>query len=323
MPRMPLLRLSTASTCSMAHAHGALHDQGNGRVDVAAARAHDQALQRREAHGGVDGDAVLDGGHRGAVAQVAGDDLQLFQLLAHGLGPLLGHVEVRGAVEAVAADLVLAVVFVGQGVDVGLFGHGLVKGGVEDPGHGDAGQDLLAGLDAGDVGRVVQRRQRDALLEGGEHGLGDGHGAVELLAGVHHAVADGEDLAFVLDDAGLGVGEVADDQLDAVLVVGDVAGDDVLLLALVVVQHRALDADPLQQALGQDLAGLHVDQLEFDRRTAAVDDQNFHCALFCRRIFNFNYNAFPPKINKKIIFLTLLRAPLTPVSVSARIDQGN
>ena len=84
-----------------------------------------------------------------------------------------------------------------------------MKGGVEGPGHGDAGQDLLAGLDADDVGRVVQRRQGDALLQGGEHGLGDRHGAVEFFAGVDDAVADGEDLVFVLDDAGLGVGEVA------------------------------------------------------------------------------------------------------------------
>ena len=180
----------------------ALQIQGDGRVDVAAAGAHDQPFQRREAHGGVDGDAVLDGGHRGAVAQVAGDDLQVFQFLAHGLGALLGHVKVRGAVEAVAADLVLAVVFVGERIDVGLFGHGLVEGGVEGPGHGDAGQDLLAGLDADDVGRVVQRRQRDALFQGVQDGFGDRHGAVEFFAGVDHAVADGEYFSFVLDDAG-------------------------------------------------------------------------------------------------------------------------
>ena len=129
--------------------------------------------------------------------------------------------------------------------------------------------------------------------------VGDRHGAVELFAGVHHAVADGEDFAFVLDHAGLGAGEVVDDQLDAFLVVGDVVRDDVLFFALIVVQDRALDADPFQQALGQHHAGFHVDQLEFDRRTAAVDDQNFHCSLFCRRIFNLNYNAFSPKINRK------------------------
>ena len=146
---------------------------GDGRVDVAAAGAHDQAFQRRKAHGRVDGDAVLDGGHGGAVAQVAGDDLQVLQVLAQGLGALLGHIEVRGAVEAVAADLVLAVVFVGDRIDVGFFGHGLVEGGVECPGHGDAGQDLLAGLDAGDIGRVVQRGQGDALFQRVEHGLGD------------------------------------------------------------------------------------------------------------------------------------------------------
>jgi hypothetical protein len=92
---------------------------------------------------------------------------------------------------------------------------------------------------------------------------------------------------------------VADDGLDAFLVVGDVAGYDMLLFALVVIEDRALDADPFQQALGQHRAGLHVEQLEFDRRTAAIDYQNFHRALFAAEFFNFNYNAFPAKINIK------------------------
>jgi hypothetical protein len=52
---------------------------------------------------------------------------------------------------------------------------------------------------------------------------------------VHHAVADGEDLAFVPDHPACGAGKVADDHLDAFLVVGDVAGDDVLLFTLIVI----------------------------------------------------------------------------------------
>ena len=50
----------------------------------------------------------------------------------------------------------------------------------------------------------------------------------------------------------LGVGEIVDDQVDAFLVVGDVVLDDDFLLAPVIVQDRALDADSFQQAFGQD-----------------------------------------------------------------------
>jgi len=117
---------------------------------------------------------------------------------------------------------------------------------------------------------------------------------------MHHAVAHGVDLALVPDDAGRCVGQVADDQLDAVLVIGDVAGDDVLLLALVVVQHRALDADALQQALGQHDVRFHVDELKFDRGTAAIDDQNFHCTLSAAEFLILIITRFPGKAIEKL-----------------------
>ena len=111
----------------------AAHDVGDdGRVDRARTRSHHEALERREAHGGVDGLAVVHGRDRPAVAQVAGNEPQV----AHGppekVCGLLGGVAVARAVRAVAADLVLVVVAHGQRVHVGLRRHGLVEGGVED-----------------------------------------------------------------------------------------------------------------------------------------------------------------------------------------------
>ena len=77
---------------------------------------------------------------------MAGDELQLLRRLAqHGGGPL-GDILVAGAVEAVAADLVLLIELIGQGVDIALGGHGLVESGVEHTHHGHTGHDLLAGL---------------------------------------------------------------------------------------------------------------------------------------------------------------------------------
>ena len=90
------------------------------RVDVAAARAHDQALERRQAHGGVDRPAVLDGRDRGAVAEVAGDEVRVLGRPRFSISTARrGHVAVAGAVEAVAADAVLLVQLVGQAVEVG------------------------------------------------------------------------------------------------------------------------------------------------------------------------------------------------------------
>ena len=99
---------------------------------------------------------------------MAGDELEGLDGLAQHVGGPLGDVLVAGAVEAVAAHLVLLVVFIGQGVGVGHGGHGLVEGGVEHGHLGHAGpHDGGAGLDAQDVGGVVQGSQGDARLHGG------------------------------------------------------------------------------------------------------------------------------------------------------------
>ena len=72
-------------------------------------------------------------------------------------GGALGHIAVGGTVEAVAADLVLLIVLIGQGVDIGLGRHRLVEGGVKHSHLGHVGtHHVHAGLDAGDVGGVVQ-----------------------------------------------------------------------------------------------------------------------------------------------------------------------
>ena len=82
-----------------------------------------------------------------------------------------------------------------------------MEGGVEHTHLGQARHQLADGVHTLQVGGVVQRGQVDALLEDVEHLLGQHHRLVELLAAVHHAVADGVDLVEALDDADLGVGE--------------------------------------------------------------------------------------------------------------------
>ena len=102
-----------------------LYDSG---VDVTGTGTHGQTFQRSETHGGVNAYAALDSGDRGAVAQVAGDDAQILDVLAHSLCALLGNVAVGSAVEAVTADAVLGVVLIGDSVDVRLLGHQLGGG---------------------------------------------------------------------------------------------------------------------------------------------------------------------------------------------------
>ena len=93
-----------------------------------------------------------------------------------------------------------------------------MEGGVEHGDHGHAGHELLAGLDADDVGGIVQGREGIALLDGGHDLVGDDDGLGELLAAVDHAVTDRVDLLHGADDAVLLVNEGVQNSRDGFVV---------------------------------------------------------------------------------------------------------
>ncbi len=122
------------------------------------------------------------------------DNLGIGKVHAEELSGTLGDETVAGAVEAVAADLVVVVVLVSQAVEVSLLGHGLVEGGVEYANHGNAGHGLLAGSYADKVGGIVQGCKVVALFHCCDNLRGDDNGAGELLAAVYKAMANSANL---------------------------------------------------------------------------------------------------------------------------------
>ena len=183
--------------------------------------------------------------------------------------------------EAVAADVHLFVDLVGQAVHVGFLRHGHAEFGVEHGHVGHAGEELFGHFDAHEVGGVVQGAQGEAVTDDLLHVFVHLHGLGDGFAAVQHAVADGVDLALVLDDALFSVGQQGDDQFhgfhvggegafahDLFFVVG-VGGDLVGQLA------HAL-ADAFGQTGSQDGLGVHFQQLIFAGGRASVDNQYFH-----------------------------------------------
>lgn len=69
------------------------------------------------------------------------------------------------------------------------------------------GHKLADGLNTLEVGRIVQRSQVDALFKSLEHLVGKHHALVELLASVHHTVANGVDFIEVFNNADFRIGE--------------------------------------------------------------------------------------------------------------------
>ena len=210
---------------------------------------------------------------------MAGYYLLVFILYAEEVAHTLRHVAVTRAVEAVAAHAVLLVQVVRNGVKVRVGGHRLVERSVENTYLRQAGHQLADGLHALEVGRVVQRCEVDALLEGLEYLVVDYHALVKLLASVHHSVPYGVDFVKAFDYSDFGVGEQGEDELHALGVLRDV----VHYLFLGAVGHLHLDERPLEaDALGaarcHDRLVVHVVKCVLDGRAAAVQDKYFHCS---------------------------------------------
>ena len=100
----PRLVLQREGELGRSHAHVLLEPEHETRVDAARPGGHDQALEGREAHGGVDRPPALHRGERGAGPEVAGHDPQLLERPADQLGAAPRGVRVGEPVEAVTPE---------------------------------------------------------------------------------------------------------------------------------------------------------------------------------------------------------------------------
>ncbi len=239
------------------------------RVDASGAGAHDEALERGEAHGGVNALAVQNGGAAGTVTEVGRDEADFFGLLAQNLGGLAGHEAVACAVGAVATDLVFFVELVGDAVEVCLAGHGLVEGCVE---HGDLRErreELGGAFHTGCVSRFVERGKQSDATNVVDDFLRDAF-ALDVLTAMHHAVADSfdgvDELLFgeeLLDFGnGFGMGRAIEIEVDVAF---GALGLDV-----------AIHADVFDEAARDGFFGLGVDNGELDRGAAAIKNEYAH-----------------------------------------------
>ena len=129
---------------------------------------------------------------------------------------------------------------------------------------GGVGHHLLAGLNALNVGRVVQRPEDDVVIDG-FHDLGvDDLGLGEGRAAVQHAVTDRVDLLHVGDNALFLIGQRLDDVGHGVGMVLQRLVEHDFALGGGLLDVAALDANALGLALGDDAFIVHVDELVFD-----------------------------------------------------------
>jgi hypothetical protein len=213
------------------------------------------------------------------------DEVRALARRSGELAPTVRHVAVRGAVKAVAAHLVAAIELVGDGVEVRVRRQRAVEGGVEhrDLRHARA-QDRRRGADALEVGRVVQRREIDRVLDPLQYLVVDPHRAREALAPVHDPVTDRVDLGASAErHAALAADEPRDDVLDGRPVVAQGGRGLLRRSAAAAQREHGLAAQALDGAAGELVVGVArqpllvgADELELDGRRADVQDEDVH-----------------------------------------------
>jgi len=248
------------------------------RVEVAGTGSHHQAFQRGETHRGVDHLAVLDRRHAAAVAEVAGDQRHVFLLLAEEFGGRQRDVTVAGSVESVFSNAVLLVVFVGNRVKIRFGRHGHVELRVEDPHIRNVRHGGFAGFDSGEVGRVVQRPERNVFADDLLDPRIDFDRFGDLLAAEQHAVPDRDDFVEVLEHAVGRIDQLGADRLQRFFQV--LHRDDSFELEPVgdaLVDHIGLiGAEAFKLPFRQNRVVRHREQRELHRAAARIDDQYLH-----------------------------------------------
>ena len=139
-------------------------EENNARVNTPTARAHDQSIQRGQAHRRINAFTVLHSGDGGAVAEMASHEIDLLERLLEPRGGGLRQELVRRTMEAILAQTVLPRDLARKGVLIRAARHRLMKGRIKDTDVRDTLRSFLAGLDTLEIGGVMQRRKRHALL---------------------------------------------------------------------------------------------------------------------------------------------------------------
>ncbi len=158
-------------------------------VDIAAAGAHHQPLQRRHPHRGVHAAAVAHCADRSAIAQVGDHQTTLLLRQPEQRQGAPGDIAVRGAVEAIAAHPEVLVILPRQTIEKGFRGQGLVKAGIKDRHLHHLREQPLRRGDAAEAGVVMQGGQGRHLANIVDNLLADNDRLGEEVAAVSDAVA--------------------------------------------------------------------------------------------------------------------------------------
>jgi len=175
-----------------------------------------------------------------------------------------GYIAMAGAVESIAAHMVFLIEFVGDGIEIGVVGHGTVERVVEHCHLRHARHEGVYGADAPQMSGVMHRCEVDEALDALLHlGCNDATFLKEV-ATLHDAMAHGIDLVEALDGPDLVIEEAFEHQCHAFFMRGQV-GHDLFFLSVFerYLDESLIQSDALHAALSQHALVGHVIKFVF------------------------------------------------------------
>ncbi len=152
-----------------------------------------------------------------------------------------------------------------------------MKSRVEHADLGNAGHQLVDGLDTGHIGGVVEGCKVVALAHFLLDGIVDEHRRAEFFATVHKAVTNSVDLTKVGKNTFGGVGQLTQNGLDGATVVGHTEFDNALrAVGTFKFKKTVGEADFFDTTLGEGCFGVSFDEFVFYRAASAVKNEYYH-----------------------------------------------
>ena len=144
---------------------------------------------------------------------------------------------------------------------------------------------LFAGIYTDQVSRVMKRSQIVAGLNSFDHLIIDYCRTGELLTTVYHTMTYSTNLIQALNSTSLVISQSVKNHRDSFFMSRHRSFCDLLVQAGLLIGQTSVNTDSLAKTLCQNFFTFGVDQLIFQRRTAAVDYQYIHCKI----LLNFMY----------------------------------
>ena len=183
----------------------------------------------------------------------------------------LGDEFMGSPMSAVTADMIFFSDIRFNTVSISFRRHGQMEGSIENGNHGNAGHKFLTGAHTHNMSGVMERSHGEGCFHILDGFFRCNRGLGEESPAVHVTMADTVDFFEIGDDAVIFVYESVEHHFNGDVMIFNVRFDFVFVFAGGFVgKQGVVQTDAIHKAFGHNAFIIHINELIFQRRTAAV-----------------------------------------------------